>query len=635
MRDSNIRRFGWGTWFWLGLFCLILPSWVAAVETETVLPVETTVKQATVFPSMARVERTGSVTFTGKGPVRLDLVGLSRHATQESFQFGGEGSARVRVLGSALERKFATEEIDEEIKLLTAQLENFQRKDQEFSDEISAVQSEKKFVESLVSTYAKDTSSNLALRKMNVNDWMKAGEFVSRKVSGLSAKIREFDKKRAELKKEMQNAQTQLNQLRSKRGRWTTVAHVDVEVLKPGRFALSATYLVPNARWSMVYDARIFPDKGDVEVGVYATVVQNTGTDWNDVELVLSTARPSISGTIPELYPRYVNIQSPQPVLGKSRKRLEETAPEAMEDESMLAGTGAMGALLTGNDARRRFEMAQATLDTVGMATFTAPTKSRIPSDNQVHKIFLLSKVWQAASHYEVAPEISPHAYLAAKTENRFDFPMLAGEMNLFMQDDYVGRASLQTTQAGEELTLPFGIDERVRVERRLLNRKRSESGVFEKSTEMQYRYSIKVSNTYSTKAVSVKLHERILCPRTRKSASNWVKRRQKVSKKIERNPVYSPGRWIFPKGKTAKSCWITKSSTPRTVRFTVRRNARSASAALAAQIRQGVCGQRSEAVFVEEIEFARLGVHFHEEVGIRVVAAGSHHPVGGTEIVA
>ena len=549
MRVRMVRCFGVFVLWLVGVCLGSVPMPVHSSEPEAV-PVETRVKKATVFPSMARIERAGSVALSSKGPVRVDLVGLSQHANQETFQFGGSGTARVRVLGTALERVFATGEIDEEVRKLSEKLEELQREDRALIDEIDAARAERKFVESLVSTYAKDSSSNLALKRMNVGDWAKAGEFVRGGISRLAAKIRDFDKKRAELKKEIETLQTQLNQLRSKKGRWTTVAHVDLDVLKPGRFELTAVYLLPQARWSMVYDARVFPDKGDVEVGVYATVAQNTGTDWEDVELVLSTARPAVGGTIPELYPRYVNVQPP---MRDRRKSAARSAP-AMAESASMDGLAVAGGAFDEDAAEEeiyRANMAQATVDTVGLATFTAPSKSRIPSDNQIHKIFLLSKVWQAATHYEAAPELSPHAYLAAKTENRFDFPMLAGLMNLFIEDDYVGRANLQTTQAGEELVLPFGVDERVRVERRLLNRKRSESGVFDKSTRIHYRYLIKVTNTYSSKAVSVKLHERLPVSQNEKIKVELGEKTTKGYEKDREKPGVLTWELELPKGKS------------------------------------------------------------------------------------
>ena len=486
------------------------PSMAAEAETQkNAMEVTTDIFEASVFPTMAQVERKGVANFKSKGMYTLDLTGLSDQLNTDSFQVGGKGTAKIRIIGSSLERVFSTRDVDSEIAKLVDTIEKLNRQDNVLVDAIEAASAEKKFVYALQSTYSQEASKNMANRPLQIKDWKNAGAFVHKRIQELSASMRENEYKRSDLRKVITLAQNQLNALRSKSGHWTVVAHVDIEVLSPGSFTVDAKYLLPNAYWSMAYDARLNPETGIVEIGCYATIVQNTGEDWNNVTLVLSTAQPSISGTIPELYPRYIDFYRPRAV---SRSVSDERYGYAEKSMNMPAAAMEQDKLSKDDYDQPEIpaEMAQATVETVGMTTFTAPRKTDIPSDNQVHKVFLLSKSWKAETHYEVIPALSQYAYLAAKTTNNFDFPLLAGTLNIYMGDNFVGRADIKTTQAGDELLLPFGIDERIKVERTLLNRKEKEQGIINKDTVLTYKYRISVTNTNKNKAASIRLYEQL-----------------------------------------------------------------------------------------------------------------------------
>lgn len=62
------------------------------------------------------------------------------------------------------------------------------------------------------------------------------------------------------------------------------------------------SYQVDEAQWTPFYDVRVkTSDSNKFEINYFATVVQQTGEDWDDVELFLSTAKPRSGGYLPEL----------------------------------------------------------------------------------------------------------------------------------------------------------------------------------------------------------------------------------------------------------------------------------------------------------------------------------------------
>jgi len=537
----------------IGVAALSLGSLsVFAADTDTEknsIEVSSSIYEASVFPNMAQVQRKGTVKLVKKGTWTLDVTGLSEHLNADSFQIGGKGTAKVRIIGTSLERVFFTKDVDSDIAALVDTIEDLTRQDNTLVDAMEAAKAEKSFVLSLQSTYSQAASKNMAVRRVQTKDWKTAGAYIHKRLKDLAAQVRKAGYQRMEIRKRITKAQNELNALRSKSGHWTVVAHVDIEVLKPGSFTVNAKYLLPNAYWSMVYDARMNPVNNEVEVGCYATIVQNTGEDWNNVKLLLSTAQPSVSGTIPELYPRYIDFYRSRShsrrASKKSYKAQAESMPMAVEEMDMEMAVGSAAPA-----PEMEAEMAQATVETVGMTTFTAPRKTDIPSDNQVHKVFLLSKSWKAETHYEVIPALSPYAYLAAKTTNKFDFPLLAGTLNIYMGDNFVGRAAIKTTQAGDELLLPFGIDERIRVERTLLNRKQKEQGIINKDTVLTYKYRISVTNTLKKKSAHIRLYEQLPVSRNKEIIVKKLDKTHKGWKKLKKTPGIMVWDGKIPSGK-------------------------------------------------------------------------------------
>ena len=81
---------------------------------------------------------------------------------------------------------------------------------------------------------------------------------------------------------------------------------------------LRVSYSVRGARWSPLYDARLDSGARDrkpsLELVRRAEIVQNTGEDWQDVQLAVSTVRTAKGGNAPDLRPLIVRYPQPRVV---------------------------------------------------------------------------------------------------------------------------------------------------------------------------------------------------------------------------------------------------------------------------------------------------------------------------------
>src|SRR5665647_1391083 len=108
-------------------------------------------------------------------------------------------------------------------------------------------------------------------------------------------------------------------------------------------------------------------------------VRQQTGEDWRNVDLTLSTARPSVGGAPPELSPWWVSFYRPQTIM---RQMIAE-APAPVYERAAKAGRMQMDTELAG-EAPAAFETAQIAEEQSSVA-FHVPRRLDIPSDGTRH----------------------------------------------------------------------------------------------------------------------------------------------------------------------------------------------------------------------------------------------------------
>lgn len=131
--------------------------------------------------------------------------------------------------------------------------------------------------------------------------------------------------------------------------------------------------------------------------------------------------------------------------------------------------------------------------------TFELNTKNTIPSDNSPHKVTIAMNVLPIEFSYTSIPKILPKVYLKGKVVNKNDYPLLEGQINVFVDNDFVNRTLLNTVVPTDTLEIALGIDESIKCEKILKNRFVESIGLFGGSKRVNYDYEIKVVNNRKT----------------------------------------------------------------------------------------------------------------------------------------
>jgi uncharacterized protein (TIGR02231 family) len=270
------------------------------------------------------------------------------------------------------------------------------------------------------------------------------------------------------------------------------------------------TYVVSKAGWKPLYDVRLLENGGAaLEIGYLAQVTQRTGEDWSDVALSLSTARPALAETLPELDPWYIHPAF-EGAKARARKMAGFGAPAApapaMESAAMdLVASKAELAEPVVQDA----EIALATVDASGAAvTYHVDGAVVVPSDGAPHKVNVAQFELTPKLDYVSAPKLVEAAYRRAKVVNESPYTLLPGPVNLFAGDEFVGATALELVAPQGEIELYLGTDDRVKVERDLARREVDKKLIGDRR-RLYYAYEITLENLLPVEA-KVTLHDQI-----------------------------------------------------------------------------------------------------------------------------
>jgi uncharacterized protein (TIGR02231 family) len=482
----------------LTLLVLAVPA-LATAATDLAAP--SRIDAVTVYRSSARVTRAARVEVPA-GAARVLLAGLPDQLDEDSIRVEGKGDARARVFGVTVERVTGVGAVAEEARAAEERIERLEDEGRALEDLVKAAQTRLEFVRSLRSTYSEERAKNLALRPVAAKEWADLAAFVSAEVAEAGADIRKAEGARRELARRVVQARAELEKVNAKRGKTTKTVAVEVEAERAGSLELGVSYVVHAAGWTPIWDARLVPEQSRMELSFLGSVWQRTGEDWAAVTLAVSTAQPARGLHVPELQAHYLRkAEPPREIAMRQRSSKAAGAPAAMARAEPSAAQDSAA-----TEESYELEVVQASVqEGLLSSTFTAPRRESVDGSGQARKVALARFPLPAEIVRTAAPRVDASAYLTAKAVNETGFPLLAGLAGVYVGEEFAGRAPLPATPPGGEIELAFGADDRIEVERKVLERRREAAGLVSKDEIYRYRVRISVKNRYAA-PVAVKL---------------------------------------------------------------------------------------------------------------------------------
>jgi len=432
---------------------------------------------AQINPSTIQVRATGNV-------VILDSK-YEYYYPQPKLNTGAELTPKV---------KNAIKQLQDSILLI-----NFELRD--INDEIEVLVAARKIIISNGAVKGQGkVNDSIQLLKQTV-------DYYTSKVSELNKKISALDRQKAkktnvvnslqERLTELENFANQNNPQPELKGIPRIVVTFMSKEIASGKIELS--YLAANAGWTPLYDIRSEASTGKISLTYKAQVQQNTGLDWNDVKLSISTNNPYANKTKPTLNPWYIDYQEYRQKLEEKAKMqrsdafLMETAPGAVYNYGFNANFGAKV-----EDDALTSEQFTTVVQQLIAAEFQIDLNYSIASDNQIRMVLVKQAELNTSFKYYSVPKLDPGVYLVAQMTKLDELQLVPAKANIFFDGTYIGETYIDPTTLDDTLNLSLGRDPNIIVKRTLL-KNQSKERIIQDKKERNFAYNVEVKNLKSS----------------------------------------------------------------------------------------------------------------------------------------
>ena len=395
-----------------------------AYPTLPALPLEpnSTLDHVVVMRDRATVTRVRGLDLpAGVQRVRFEglPLGLDANALHADLRVG-----KAKVVGVELVAGVGDVEETERIKTIRVEAESLSGELGALRDHVESLLMQRAYLRSALLPTGNESRPAIALDQVKGSlSWIGEAE------RDLAGKLR-IDEEKAE--KLGEKLEPLLVKLRNPLATGMTV-RVDLDVATAGTVELALRYGVGGAAWTPSYSARLDPEKSSVSLEMNAVVWQATGEEWKNATLQLSTADPVLGGSAPVLNTWVLDEGGVDPY-----------------------AFGQTGAARTG----------------AGAMVLDAPGRRTIAGDGSQARIPLTTSAAPASLVLSTVPRVAPEVFRTGKVTWTGEAPLLPGPVASFVGGDYVGSAQLAAVAPGEQMDLGFGVDERIKVERKLVSRK-------------------------------------------------------------------------------------------------------------------------------------------------------------------
>lgn len=468
------------------LFCaaILLPCLAGAGD---ITPASNTVQQVTVFQDRAEVTRQIDVEMPA-GEHTILIPELPAQLFEDSLRASGTGGKGLRIATVESRRIFATQVVQELERKLREQLQTQQDEKARLDGRQQALETQRKFIERLATLPGE--SDDKGNRQFTPEKWPTAWQSIGKGMAETNAALVALRQEQRTVDESIRKLEQELRQIQTGR-RDSITAAIRIQADTAGKVRLELSYQLGGASWSPVYDAALDTQTGKISFTQAAYIRQNTGEDWREAQLTVSTARPGAGAAMPELIPWWIDFyQPPAPVARELRKSKAEA-------DDMLAGVMAPRPEIQFAEEMPMEDMLAASEVSEFSLRYRIPGRVTVPADNSRHRFVLAKQNLESTMSARSAPKLDQRAFLYAEVDYSGESPLLPGPWQLQRDGNFVGTQHNPALLPGEELALAFGTDDAIEIEYEMLKDERGRQGLITREQRIERQYLITVTNRH------------------------------------------------------------------------------------------------------------------------------------------
>jgi hypothetical protein len=286
------------TKYLLSLICLLLSS--ATLFAAEPLKVSSEIKQANVYLKGAVLKNKATANIPA-GRSSIIFTGLSYNIQRESIRIKSEG---CQIFSVTMKKNFMDLKLlDEQLKEQKEELIKLSEKREDGNDLLAVYANEKGMILSNMSIGGEQNGVDPEKLRL-------AADFFRQRLTDILSKEQAIKADMGKMDKRILELATQINESAAKNVYPTSEIEININAEKSVNAQFDIEYYITEAGWFPAYDFRVNSLTTPMQIDYVAHIYQNSGLDWKNVEVSVSSADPGNNGGMPIPKTWYVSQNS-------------------------------------------------------------------------------------------------------------------------------------------------------------------------------------------------------------------------------------------------------------------------------------------------------------------------------------
>ena len=420
-----------------------------AVQLKADSFIESNIQKVKVFRQNAEITRTVSTSINPGRPI-IVLTGISTAINPSSLQIKLK-NANAELLTAKYERNYLIP------KKNNPKIDGLISKSEELSDELAWLTEQKNALVGMEEILKKNQELGAGKAGFTPRQVVELSNNYKKKFLEVKKELRELKKEEKILRKQLNRTNNQLNEMKAAINNPSGNIVLHLTSNRNERLQIECSYTVNQAGWSPLYDLRSSGISKNIKLNYRANIYQNTGIDWDNVDLTVSTGNPTQSNERPILRPLYAKIVMPYKG-GKTKSLNESVLNMAMANDDMKR-------LSMGYTAHAQISEQQTNVE------FNVSNNQSIQSDGKKNLIALNTYNLPTNYIYHAVPKICNGAFLLAKISDWGQYNLLPGQANIFFEGAFVGTSTINPEITSDTMLVSLGRDNGIVIKRNPIER--------------------------------------------------------------------------------------------------------------------------------------------------------------------
>jgi uncharacterized protein (TIGR02231 family) len=396
------------------------------------------------------------------------------------------------------------------VKTVRDSIKKISKEIEEINNEREAYDKEKEMLMRNTSIGGQDKGVSIAELKL-------AADFYRARIKEINAELFKYHNKADDKAELVHKLELELNELNANKFNPTAEVTILVSCSLKATTKIELHYITPAGGWTPSYDLKCEDINKPLTLVYRAKVYNNTGIDWNEIKMKLSTGDPMKNASKPNLDTWFVNYNEGNAYYNKNKGKADYSNAYSNEEYSEDLKKSNAPAAQGYYQQQQQTQLQQQKQQTIVYeeiqvsdlsAEFDIKDPYTVPSDAKPYIVDVTTHNLNATFRHYAVPKTEREAFMLARITGWEDLDLIEGPCNVYFGGTYVGQSYIDTKSIDDTLDLSLGRDKKIQVTRTQVKDMTKEK-IIGNSRKITYSYEMVVKNNRKS-AITIDLEDQL-----------------------------------------------------------------------------------------------------------------------------